>query len=194
MGCEACPEMTVKQRLMAVVACCALGYCIEAFSTLTLLSGKRSFSTFATMYVFGNVLAILATCFWVGPKRMCSRMWKPTRRIATSVYLSTLILVFVLALLHTPVGVMMLLVCVQARARRTLVCPPPPPPCDDPLRRAAAPGVRGDMVLGELPAEGPMAHPAVLQDVALLAVPGGARSTTEVPPGGVAVRVAHCLL
>ena len=118
MGCEACPEMTVKQRLMAVVACCALGYCIEAFSTLTLLSGKRSFSTFATMYVFGNVLAILATCFWVGPKRMCSRMWKPTRRIATSVYLSTLILVFVLALLHTPVGVMMLLVCVQARARQ----------------------------------------------------------------------------
>ena len=124
MGCEACPEMTVKQRLMAVVACCALGYCIEAFSTLTLLSGKRSFSTFATMYVFGNVLAILATCFWVGPKRMCSRMWKPTRRIATSVYLSTLILVFVLALLHTPVGVMMLLVCVQARARRALVFPP----------------------------------------------------------------------
>ena len=139
MGCEACPEMTVKQRLIAVVACCALGYCIEAFSTLTLLSGKRSFATFATMYVFGNVLAILATCFWVGPKRMCSRMWKSTRRIATSVYLSTLLLVFVLALLGTPVGIMMVLVCMQARERarrarrRTRF---PPTPRDDPRRDA----------------------------------------------------------
>ena len=98
--CEMCPTMTFKQRLIALICCCVLGYILEICGTLTLIGGPtaRNIRKFSVLYVCGNLIAIMATAFWVGPKLMCKKMWNSTRRGATAMYLVSLVLVLVLVL------------------------------------------------------------------------------------------------
>ena len=113
--CEMCPTMTFKQRLIALICCCVLGYILEICGTLTLIGGPtaRNIRKFSVLYVCGNLIAIMATAFWVGPKLMCKKMWNSTRRGATAMYLVSLVLVLVLALLHVAVGVVLLMLAVE---------------------------------------------------------------------------------
>ena len=113
--CEMCPTMTFKQRLIALICCCVLGYILEICGTLTLIGGPtaRNIRKFSVLYVCGNLIAIMATAFWVGPKLMCKKMWNSTRRGATAMYLVSLVLVLVLALLHVAVGVVLLMLGVE---------------------------------------------------------------------------------
>ena len=90
--------------------------------TLTHTLGRR--------YVLGNVIALLATCFWVGPKYMCKKMWKRSRRCAIAFYLAMLITVFVLAIAKAPVGVILLMMLTQVRLS-TLLVPWRPPASSD---------------------------------------------------------------
>ena len=113
--CEMCPTMTFKQRLIALICCCVLGYILEICGTLTLIGGPtaRNIRKFSVLYVCGNLIAIMATAFWVGPKLMCKKMWNSTRRGATAMYLVSLVLVLVLALLHVAVFVVLLMLAVE---------------------------------------------------------------------------------
>ena len=135
-----CPTMTFKQRLIALICCCVLGYILEICGTLTLIGGPtaRNIRKFSVLYVCGNLIAIMATAFWVGPKLMCKKMWNSTRRGATAMYLVSLVLVLVLALF----------------ARRGLRRAPH-------ARRGAL--LRG-LVLGVLRAEGAVVRRAVLRN------------------------------
>ena len=92
-----------------------LGYILEICGTLTLIGGPtaRNIRKFSVLYVCGNLIAIMATAFWVGPKLMCKKMWNSTRRGATAMYLVSLVLVLVLALLHVAVGVVLLMLGVE---------------------------------------------------------------------------------
>ena len=67
--------------------------------TLTLIGGfsEKNVATFAVLYVTGNIIALCATGFLIGPKKQCVNMWKPTRRFTTAFYLIMLIVVFSVA-------------------------------------------------------------------------------------------------
>lgn len=66
---------------------------------MTLIGGfsEKNVATFAVLYVTGNIIALCATGFLLGPKKQCVNMWKPTRRFTTAFYLSMLIIVFSVA-------------------------------------------------------------------------------------------------
>lgn len=53
--------------------------------------------TFVILYVLGNVIALCATGFLLGPKAQCVKMWHPTRRYSTAFYLTMLIVVLAVA-------------------------------------------------------------------------------------------------
>ncbi|KAJ1457934.1 Got1/Sft2-like family-domain-containing protein [Pelagophyceae sp. CCMP2097] len=107
--------MTFKQRLIAVITCCVLGYVLEIAGSLTLLGGAspKNLRTFAVLYVLGNVVAIMATIFWVGPKFMCKQMFKRSRRCAAVFYLFMLVTVIVLACLKVHVLIVLTALVVE---------------------------------------------------------------------------------
>lgn len=113
--CAMCPTMTFKQRLAALITCCVLGYLLEICGSLTLIGGPtaKNIRKFCVLYVAGNLIAIMATCFWVGPKFMGKKMCKASRRCATATYLLSLVLVIVLAVLKVKLGFVLLMLCVE---------------------------------------------------------------------------------
>ena len=113
--CEMCPTMTFKQRLTALICCCVLGYLLEIGGSLTLIGGPtaENIRKFCLLYVSGNLIAIMATCFWVGPKYMCKKMLKKSRRCATIFYLLSLVAVVVLAILKVKLGFVLLMLAVE---------------------------------------------------------------------------------
>eukprot|EP01041_Mallomonas_annulata_P000650 gene650-1259_t len=97
---KCCPKLTFKQRLIGFFGCAGFGYLLSIIGTLILIGGPtaENIRAFAVLYVFGNVIALMATGFLLGPKTQCIRMWDPTRRISTAFYLIMLIIVFAVAL------------------------------------------------------------------------------------------------
>ena len=77
--CEMCPTMTFKQRLIALICCCVLGYILEICGTLTLIGGPTARNIRAGARCCALALQRqpyrMATAFWVGPKLMCKKMW-----------------------------------------------------------------------------------------------------------------------
>ena len=57
---------------------------------------------FAVFYTFGNIVALASTGFMWGPKKQCKKMFAKTRIIATTVYLSLIVVTLVVAL--APLG------------------------------------------------------------------------------------------
>jgi hypothetical protein len=72
--------------------------------TLTLFGGltDANVRTFVILYVIGNVIALCATGFLLGPKSQCMKMWDPTRRYSTAFYLVMLIIVLAVAVAVRP--------------------------------------------------------------------------------------------
>ena len=66
---------------------------------MTLIGGwsDENIRTFISLYVIGNIIALAATGFLLGPKTQCRKMWHPTRRYSTAFYLVMLVIVFALA-------------------------------------------------------------------------------------------------
>lgn len=67
---------------------------------MTLIGGVNASNlrTFACLYVFGNIIALVATGFLLGPASQCKKMWAETRRYSTAFYLIMLIVVFAVAI------------------------------------------------------------------------------------------------
>jgi Got1/Sft2-like family len=86
--------------------------------TLTLIGGptSKNITTFAVLYVMGNVIALLATGFLLGPKSQCIKMWDPSRRFTTAFYLAMLIIVFSVAVAKQHVALVLFLLFIQILA------------------------------------------------------------------------------
>jgi hypothetical protein len=82
---QCCPKLSYTQRLIGFGSCCGLGYVLSLAGTLTLIGGptSKNITIFAVLYVIGNIIALLATGFLLGPKSQCTKMWDPSRRSAT---------------------------------------------------------------------------------------------------------------
>ena len=99
---------------MGFGGCWAGGYLLSFCSTLSLMDGsEQGLRNFALLYVLGNVIAICATGFLLGPRRQCKKMFHPTRRTACVIYLVLLIAVFACALAKVPFGIVMVLFLCQ---------------------------------------------------------------------------------
>lgn len=55
-----CGKMTMKERMIGFLACCALGWLLSILSFLTLILGKKNIIKFAVVYSLGNLINILA--------------------------------------------------------------------------------------------------------------------------------------
>jgi hypothetical protein len=53
---------------------------------------------FAELYIAGNLLAITATAFFVGPQKLCHKMTEKHRRVGTALWLGLMIGVFAAAM------------------------------------------------------------------------------------------------
>mmetsp|Transcript_4347 Transcript_4347/g.3897 ORF Transcript_4347/g.3897 Transcript_4347/m.3897 type:complete len:191 (-) Transcript_4347:97-669(-) len=110
-----CPNLSYKQRVYGFVGCAAMGWILSFMGTMTLIGGPtpKNITTFAVLYVIGNVIALCATGFLLGPRNQCRQMWHPTRRYTTAFYLVMLIIVFAVAVAKQNVGIVIVLLLIQ---------------------------------------------------------------------------------
>jgi hypothetical protein len=115
---KCCPKLTFKQRLIGFCSCAGFGYLLSLIGTLTLIGGAtpENLRTFAILYVMGNIIALVATGFLLGPAAQCTKMWAETRRYSTAFYLIMLIVVFSVALTKQHIALIFFCLFIQILA------------------------------------------------------------------------------
>eukprot|EP01118_Nematostelium_gracile_P003888 TRINITY_DN1454_c0_g1_i1.p1 TRINITY_DN1454_c0_g1~~TRINITY_DN1454_c0_g1_i1.p1 ORF type:complete len:166 (-),score=12.07 TRINITY_DN1454_c0_g1_i1:21-518(-) len=94
---DQCPSLTWKQRLIGFGVCLGLGllFCILAMISLPVVALDPA--KFAVPYTIGNILAVSATGFLIGPMRQFKLCMKPTRIITSVVFVLAMALTLVAA-------------------------------------------------------------------------------------------------
>jgi Got1/Sft2-like family len=77
------PSMTFKQRLWGFLICVLLGIGLSFLSVAFLKSPPK----FGIIYTLGNIVALTATCFLIGPIRQLKIMFKPVRLVAAIIFI-----------------------------------------------------------------------------------------------------------
>lgn len=116
--CEMCPKLSMKERIIGFCCCVALGYTISLCSTIVLFGGytAKNIRMFAILYILGNLIALIATAFFVGPRRLCKRMTHKTRRIGTAIWFILMIAVFACAVAQLPLYIILILLVLETMA------------------------------------------------------------------------------
>eukprot|EP01062_Namystynia_karyoxenos_P056945 TRINITY_DN47889_c0_g1_i1.p3 TRINITY_DN47889_c0_g1~~TRINITY_DN47889_c0_g1_i1.p3 ORF type:complete len:187 (+),score=64.83 TRINITY_DN47889_c0_g1_i1:77-562(+) len=83
------PEMTWSDRIKGFIACCAAGFLCSILSWVTLALGK--YVKYSVLMTMGNLISLASSGFLVGPTKQFANMFDEKRRVATSVYIATLI-------------------------------------------------------------------------------------------------------
>lgn len=99
-ACDKClPDLSYSQRITGFCLCAGVGYAMSFIGSMTLFGGfsQKNIQTFAALYVMGNLIALCATGFLMGPKKQCRVMWKATRFYTTLFYMFMLVTVFTVA-------------------------------------------------------------------------------------------------
>jgi len=103
--CSLFPSLSFQERLGGCIGCMILGYLISFgsfFRFKDLLLGKPiPFVLFSTM---GNVISLCGSCFLSGLQKQISKMWHPTRRGATGLYIGSLLVTVVVMLVFEFLG------------------------------------------------------------------------------------------
>ncbi|KAL1502976.1 hypothetical protein AB1Y20_011047 [Prymnesium parvum] len=116
-ACACCPALTFKQRLAGALACLAIGTLLSLFSlgsVAKLLLGNPL--PFALKYTIGNLLSLGASSFLVGPAKQCRDMLAPSRRLASLVYMATLVATLLSVFVFKLVVLALLCILLQALA------------------------------------------------------------------------------
>jgi general stress protein CsbA len=113
-----CPKLTFQQRIIGFGACFGIGWLMSFMGTLTLIGGPSTTNirTFIILYIFGNVIALCATGFLLGPRTQCQKMFHPTRRYSTIFYLVMLIIVFAVAVAKQHIALVLVLLFIEVLA------------------------------------------------------------------------------
>lgn len=101
--CSRCDyQLSLQERLLGCATCMVCGYLLSFGSFLRmkdLMTGNPV--PLVVNVTIGNVVALCGTCFLTGPKQQSTRMFHPKRRMASILYLSSLIVtLFLLVLPH----------------------------------------------------------------------------------------------
>ena len=94
-----CPTLTWEERLYLFIGCYAAGVALSLssiFSFPMLLAGDPA--PFAWKYSIGNCIGIASSSFLVGPRAQLEQMASPVRLGATLVYLASILVTVVAAL------------------------------------------------------------------------------------------------
>lgn len=98
------PELSFKERVTAFAVCFGLGMIIDMLSlgsAFGLITGNNT--RFALTYTLGNILSLAGTTFLFGFKRQLKSVFDKKRRIASSIFLASMVMTLVSALvLHKP--------------------------------------------------------------------------------------------
>ncbi|ORC85069.1 putative vesicle transport protein SFT2B-like [Trypanosoma theileri] len=106
-----CPSLSWKHRLIGCGCCFGLGMLFSLLSFIAILQMDLVF--FSVLFSLGNLLAIGGTMFLAGPVAQFQRMFSEGRWIATVVYLVSLVLTLLAALLLHSAALVLLLCLVQ---------------------------------------------------------------------------------
>lgn len=111
-----CFQLTFKERVLGCATCMVAGYLLSlgSFWRLTgLLTGTPL--PFVMNATLGNIIALSGSCFLSGPSAQVQKMWHSSRRTATTLYIGSLVLTLLVAILWKLPGqsflLIMLLLC-----------------------------------------------------------------------------------
>jgi hypothetical protein len=98
--------------------CASLGYIISFIGTLILFNGfsDANISTFAVLYVIGNIISIISSGFVSGPAAQCKAMWDESHRWVTGFYFLMIIVVFVVCLTKQNIYLIIFLFIIEVLA------------------------------------------------------------------------------
>mmetsp|Transcript_13820 Transcript_13820/g.16462 ORF Transcript_13820/g.16462 Transcript_13820/m.16462 type:complete len:276 (+) Transcript_13820:90-917(+) len=108
-----CPALTYKQRIIGAASCIGLGLVLDLFASLAFFMGKAHVTDYAVLYTLGNITAICGSGFIVGPMKQAKVMCKPVRRIACTIYLSTMVATILVAVLYPSIPLIFTLLIIQ---------------------------------------------------------------------------------
>eukprot|EP01129_Flabellula_baltica_P017730 TRINITY_DN993_c0_g1_i1.p1 TRINITY_DN993_c0_g1~~TRINITY_DN993_c0_g1_i1.p1 ORF type:complete len:184 (+),score=24.96 TRINITY_DN993_c0_g1_i1:62-553(+) len=103
-----CPTMSLSQRITGFAIMLVLGVIVSLLSTIFFLQP----ALFGIFYTLGNVLALFSTAFLYGPMEQLKAMFKPTRIIATIIYIGSLVMTLVVVLVFQPASNIWVLLCI----------------------------------------------------------------------------------
>ncbi|KAG0215434.1 hypothetical protein BGX28_010139 [Mortierella sp. GBA30] len=83
------------QRLYGFGICFVVGMLISILSTLSLATAQLGL--FAVFFTLGNVISLLSTTFLIGPAKQIKTMFAPVRMVASIVFLSMIVITFIVA-------------------------------------------------------------------------------------------------
>ncbi|KAG9146291.1 hypothetical protein Leryth_007991 [Lithospermum erythrorhizon] len=92
---QALCSLSPTQRVYAFAACLLAGLVCMFLSLIVWVNPVK----FALLFTFGNMLAIGSTAFLMGPSQQVRMMFDPARVYATSIYIGSLVLALICALL-----------------------------------------------------------------------------------------------
>mmetsp|Transcript_20134 Transcript_20134/g.30154 ORF Transcript_20134/g.30154 Transcript_20134/m.30154 type:complete len:221 (+) Transcript_20134:58-720(+) len=102
MECGCIPPLTWEQRLWGFGIFFGFGCLISFLSTFSLAQIMINPSKFAITYTLGNVLSICSLMFLMGPCNQLKKMFDSDRRIATMIYLGSMVLTLIAVFKHIP--------------------------------------------------------------------------------------------
>jgi len=108
-----CPSLSMKQRIIGFAVCLGLGLICCIMSLFSIPSIVLHPSSFAIPYTLGNILAVSATAFLIGPLRQLRACLNPTRIIASIVFVLALVLTIVAAFVLQSEILVLLAVIIQ---------------------------------------------------------------------------------
>jgi hypothetical protein len=88
-------QLTRMQRMYAFGTLFAVGFVLSIISTLLLFGGNLG--GFAALYTLGNILSLVSTGFLIGFVKQFQKMFDESRRIATLVFLVSMVLTLIFA-------------------------------------------------------------------------------------------------
>lgn len=120
-----CDELSFRERLLGFGTCLVAGYMLSFGSFFRIgalvMGNPRPLVWHAAM---GNLLAWAGSFFLVGPRTQWKRLWDAKRKLATQVYLLTLILLVAIVYLHPwgPEGLYLLVILLAQNIAMTWYC------------------------------------------------------------------------
>ena len=109
------PTLTWQERMGGCLACMILGYILSLgsfFRMKDLMAGNPS--SFVIYTTLGNIISLSGSFFLSGPRAQVHKMFHPTRRVATGVYLGSLLPTLAVAFGRTYRGQAVLLLVLMA--------------------------------------------------------------------------------
>ncbi|CAD2216521.1 hypothetical protein AGDE_00592 [Angomonas deanei] len=92
-----CPSLTFKQRLYGAGGCLVLGFIFSILSWVSVF--LQDYVFFGVLFTIGNLISISGSLFLCGPVKQIKNMFNEGRWIASAVYIVTMILTILAAVL-----------------------------------------------------------------------------------------------